>query len=48
MTLCRIGKKSWFSVRESGVGGVLGVVPMARKGMGGLFGRRERRAVLLA
>ena len=32
-----------FSVRESGVGGSLVVVPSARDGVGGVVGRRVRR-----
>lgn len=31
-----------FSVRESGVGGIVGVVPIARSGLGGVVGRRVR------
>jgi hypothetical protein len=36
-------KRKWgFSVRESGVGGILEVVPIERLGEGGEVGRRER------
>lgn len=34
-----------FSVRESGVGGMAAVVPRARRGLGGVVGRRERMCV---
>ncbi len=35
-------KNFGFSVRESGVGGILVVVPIAREGVGGWVGRRVR------
>jgi len=35
-------RKVGFSVRESGVGGRVVVVPMAREGVGGWVGRRVR------
>jgi hypothetical protein len=38
-------RKFGFSVNESGVGGILVVVPMARFVDGGDFGRRERICV---
>jgi hypothetical protein len=40
--------KNWgFSVKESGVGGSLLVVPMANWGFGGEVGRRERIWLLM-
>lgn len=36
-------KKSGFSFRVSGVGGLVVEVPIAREGVGGVVGRRERR-----
>lgn len=45
-TECRIFRKAGFSVKESGVGGMTEVVPMARDGLlswrGGASGRRDR------
>lgn len=38
-----ICRKSWFSVRESGVGGIAVVDPMAREGIAGVEERKERR-----
>ena len=35
-----------FSTRESGVGGMWVVEPMARAGLGGVVGRRVRRWLL--
>lgn len=35
-------RKVGFSVRESGVGGMRVVVPIAREGVGGVVGRRVR------
>ena len=43
MTLCRILKNSGFSLRVSGVGGEVVEVPIARKGMGGDFERKDSR-----
>ena len=42
MTQWRILKNSGFSFRESGVGGFAVDVPIARDGVGGVFGRKER------
>jgi len=42
MTQWRILKNSGFSFRESGVGGFVVDVPIARDGVGGVFGRKER------
>jgi hypothetical protein len=42
----RIDRKRGFSVRESGVGGILVVVPRKRLGEGGEVGRRVRRCVV--
>jgi hypothetical protein len=36
----------WFSVKDTGVGGIAVVEPMARDGVGGSEGRRERMEVL--
>jgi hypothetical protein len=35
-------RKSWFSLKVSGVGGVEDVVPIASASVGGSVGRRER------
>ena len=35
-------KNSGFSTKSSGLGGICVVVPIAREGMGGELGRRER------
>ena len=45
MTWWRRGRKAGFSARESGVGGILVVVPRAREGMGGVVGSSESRKV---
>ena len=42
MTQWRILKNSGFSFRDSGVGGFVVDVPIAREGVGGVFGRKER------
>ena len=39
-------RKWGFSLRESGVGGILVVVPIERRGEGGEVGRRERMCAL--
>lgn len=36
-------KKSGFSLNDSGVGGLAVEVPIARDGVGGVVGRKERR-----
>ena len=41
-TDCRIERKRGFSARESGVGGILVVVPTERLRDGGFVGRRVR------
>jgi hypothetical protein len=42
MTQWRILKNSGFSFRDSGVGGSVVDVPIARDCVGGVFGRKER------
>jgi len=42
ITQWRILKNSGFSFRDSGVGGLEVDVPIARDGVGGVFGRKER------
>jgi len=46
-TESRIRRKLGFPVKEEGVGGMAVVVPIARAGLGGLVGRRERMLMLL-
>lgn len=41
-TQSRTRRKSWFSVKLVGVGGMAVLVPMARERVGGFVGRRER------
>jgi hypothetical protein len=40
---CNALKNSGFSFRESGVGGLVADVPIARDGVGGVFERKEYR-----
>ena len=42
-TECRIDRNLGFSLKVEGVGGLLGEVPIARAGVGGVVGRRVRR-----
>ena len=42
ITQWRILKNSGFSLRDSGVGGFVVDVPIARDCVGGVFGRKER------
>jgi len=37
----RMPVKVWFSLKDCGVGGIWVVVPTAREGVGGEFGRSE-------
>jgi hypothetical protein len=43
MVQCKALKNSGFSFRESGVGGLVVEVPIAREGVGGVFERKEYR-----
>lgn len=42
MTAWRMGRNFGFSVKDAGVGGSFVVDPMARDGVGGSVGRKER------
>ena len=43
ITQCSTWKKSWFSVKVSGVGGICDVVPIANDAIGGVLDKYDRR-----